>query len=92
MNKMVEVTQEDANNYSRILTLLGMEEEGDPVSDIEALKADAEQWRKYKARKEAVLAAGMGRSPLRQKQPCGECHLNPGEVCDICGASTKETP
>ena len=20
------------------------------------------------------------------KQPCGECHLKPGEVCDICGA------
>jgi len=18
--------------------------------------------------------------------PCGECHLQPGEVCDICGA------
>ena len=20
------------------------------------------------------------------KEPCGECHLQPGEVCDICGA------
>jgi hypothetical protein len=20
------------------------------------------------------------------KEPCGECHLNPGERCDICGA------
>lgn len=21
------------------------------------------------------------------KEPCGECHLRMGEVCDICGAS-----
>lgn len=20
------------------------------------------------------------------KPPCGECHLHPGETCDICGA------
>lgn len=20
------------------------------------------------------------------KEPCGECHLQPGETCDICGA------
>lgn len=20
------------------------------------------------------------------KQPCGECHLQPGERCDVCGA------
>jgi len=26
--------------------------------------------------------------PRRQdgKPPCGECHLKPGETCDICGA------
>jgi hypothetical protein len=22
----------------------------------------------------------------QRKQPCGECHLQPGERCDICGA------
>jgi hypothetical protein len=22
------------------------------------------------------------------KAPCGECHLNDGETCDICGAAT----
>ena len=37
MTKMVEVTQEDANNYCRVLTALGMEEEGDPVAKIESL-------------------------------------------------------
>ncbi|KRS15632.1 hypothetical protein XM52_22590 [Roseovarius indicus] len=21
-----------------------------------------------------------------RKEPCGECHLQPGETCDICGA------
>jgi hypothetical protein len=30
------VTQEDGNNYCQILSLLGMEEEGDPVSWVEA--------------------------------------------------------
>ena len=25
--------------------------------------------------------------PIRQqKTPCGECHLKPGEKCDVCGA------
>lgn len=36
---MVSVCREDANNYCRILTLLGMEEEGDPVAEIERLVA-----------------------------------------------------
>ena len=34
-------------------------------AEVEALRADAESWRKYKARKDAVIAAGMGRNPLR---------------------------
>jgi len=24
-----------------------------------------------------------------RKRPCGECHLKPGETCDICGAVEK---
>lgn len=24
------------------------------------------------------------------KEPCGECHIQPGETCDICGASASE--
>jgi hypothetical protein len=39
--RMVQVTQEDANNYCRILTALGMEEEGDPVAEVERLRAGA---------------------------------------------------
>ncbi len=31
---MVMVTRDEASNYCRILTLLGMEEEGDPVAEI----------------------------------------------------------
>ena len=27
-----------------------------------------------------------------RKRPCGECHLKPGETCDICGAVEKRTP
>lgn len=37
---MCLVAREDANNYCRILTLLGMEEEGDPVAEIETLLAE----------------------------------------------------
>lgn len=40
MTKMVEVTQEDANNYCRVLTALGMEEEGDPADEIERLQSE----------------------------------------------------
>lgn len=27
---------------------------------------------------------------IPREKPCGECHLKPGETCDICGA--KEPP
>lgn len=32
---------------------------------LEKLRVDAKRWRDYKARKDAVIAAGMGRNPLR---------------------------
>jgi hypothetical protein len=25
------------------------------------------------------------------KTPCGECHIKPGETCDICGATEPTT-
>ncbi len=35
---------------------------------------------------------GEALGAIRQKTtPCGECHLQPGERCDICGA-LAETP
>lgn len=40
MTKMIAVPATEANNYSRILTLLGMEEEGDPVVEVERLRND----------------------------------------------------
>lgn len=39
MTKMIEMPATEANNYSLILTLLGMEEEGDPVAEVGRLKA-----------------------------------------------------
>lgn len=38
MTKMVYVTQEDANNYCRVLAALGLEDGGDPVAEIERLR------------------------------------------------------
>jgi hypothetical protein len=26
------------------------------------------------------------------KPPCGECHIQPGETCDICGAASPQPP
>lgn len=39
--------------------------------EIRQLRADAELWRAYKARKDAALAAGFGRSPLRADHEIG---------------------
>lgn len=36
--KKIELPAAEANNYSRILALLGMEEEGDPVAEVARLK------------------------------------------------------
>lgn len=33
-----------------------------------------------------VIAHFGWKASVIQQQPCGECHLQPGEVCDICGA------
>lgn len=38
MPEMIEVTKEDANKYSLILAILGMDEEGDPVTEVKRLK------------------------------------------------------
>ena len=42
-------------------------ERDDLKVELAAAQADAELWRKYKARKDAVISAGMGRNPLRQE-------------------------
>ena len=38
---------------------------------------------------EAFCSAHRFPKPKRKDdgEPCGECHLRPGERCDICGAS-----
>ena len=48
-------------------------------------------WREREVERYKALAAAM---PTRkqlgiispQVTPCGECHLQPGERCDVCGA------
>ena len=69
---------------------------------IVSLKTDAEQWRAYKARKDAVLAAGMGRNPLRGKcpkhphqcVPCGDCAANREKeangICPDCDGTGEQ--
>jgi len=48
-------------------------------------------WREREVERYKALAAAMpAHKPLvqigRRTEPCGECHLQPGERCDICGA------
>jgi hypothetical protein len=51
------------------------------------------------ADRRAMLAQPIYRGTLREapplalsapKPPCGECHLRPGEVCDVCGAAESQ--
>ena len=44
LEDMVSVKKEDANNYCRILSELGMEEEGDPVAEVVRLQSQANAW------------------------------------------------
>jgi hypothetical protein len=43
------------------------------------------------ARAERIAVALSAYGPAA---PCGECHLKPGEICDICGAieGSPQTP
>ena len=49
-------------------------------------------WREREVERYKALAAAMPvRKPLveisRRVTPCGECHLQPSERCDVCGAT-----
>lgn len=56
---LIEVTREDGNNYCRILTLLGMEEEGDPVAAVERLLASPQAGASDPTPEQAALGAEM---------------------------------
>lgn len=37
------------------------------------------------------LISGLTKLRFDIKEPCGECHLKPGEFCDICGITALLT-
>lgn len=37
-------------------------------------------------------ARALDHAAQEQRRPCGECHLQPGEVCDICGKQEQPAP
>lgn len=46
-----------------------------------------------KTHKAAQIADAMNSiCDKASKEPCGECHLNPGEECDICHAIRPPQP
>ncbi len=56
-------------------------------ADHEWNNAVADCATKIRARGELAKEAGNDfPKPRRQHVPCGKCHLQPGERCDICGA------
>jgi len=61
---LVEVTKEDANTYCRILSLLGMEEEGDPVDAVDQLQHKLAAANIHIAKLTAELAACKSRVEL----------------------------
>lgn len=57
-----------AARHSVPLAVMECDEARAALSDALAeVVRDAELWRAYKSRKDAVIAAGMGRNPLRQE-------------------------
>lgn len=54
---------EDGNNYCRILTILGMEEEGDPVAEVQRLKDVSEKGEAEVLLQEALVKL---RAPLER--------------------------
>jgi len=36
-----------------------------------------------------VILEGLMQPLVTVEPPCGECHLQPGETCDICGAQQR---
>jgi hypothetical protein len=42
-------------------------------------------WREREAEMERKFKEAI--APRQKTTPCGECHLQPGERCDVCGAS-----
>jgi len=45
--ELVECSREDANNYSKILSAIGMEEEGDPVGEVASMKSQLDACCQY---------------------------------------------
>lgn len=56
----------------------------------DALTVVPDHWTSGSKIRERILVLMAEAQP---KTPCGECHIQPGETCDICGAHNDfETP
>ena len=69
----------------------------DRIADLEAriealeFEVEHERYNVEKTAQEAAKRIKALEAALR-KHACGECHLQPGEVCDICGRQAALAP
>lgn len=90
----------------QVAMTLGKDRGWSQKSEIEVVDHEGSVQRIHEARERAKelrkmqALATSSKDPLgdaltteaqsESKQPCGECHLNPGEKCNICGATASE--
>jgi hypothetical protein len=78
-NPLALVAKRDAENYCRILSLLGMKEEGDPVSEVERLLTAAEP-----------VAQGEVQTGTKGRFITDQGYVFRAEVCDVLLRILKE--
>jgi len=66
VDEIMELARQSNDQYLSVIEQV--EYERDLRTAIGELVKDAEQWQAYKARRDAVMAAGMGRNALRREQ------------------------
>ena len=79
----------DGNADIFAVVALGRDGLREDQSHTDKLMERHKQHKEQAATLRALAAPAPFPKPRRQdgRPPCGECHLQPGEICDICGAT-----
>ena len=81
----------------RIQIGLSQEEFGNKIGQHQSIVSRIEAGKRRVSLRDAIKISAALKCSLswlaegdEVKEPCGECHIQPGEICDLCGA--KEPP